>query len=122
MNVSPALCVSGFQLQGHFSAAHAKCPPLTWNPAELCQILHLAWDSLGLMYGLGDERLHGSPVESDLWVLVISKLNVSQQSALGCPRPSAATGLGEGLCPLLCTVRPHLWHWVQVWAHSIRRA
>jgi len=55
---------------------------------------------------------------------VESRLNVSQQCALaarrsnhalGCSRPSTATGWGEELSPLLCAVWPHLQHWVQVW-------
>ena len=60
-------------------------------------------------------------MERHLGILAESKLNMSQQCALGpnqtlgCLRPSTATGREEGLSSLCYAVRPHLQHWVQVW-------
>ena len=74
------------------------------------------------MYKLGNQRVESR--KRDLGILNFSKLSVCQQCtltdqranhALGCPRPSTATGQGEGLCPQLCAVRLHLLHWIRVW-------
>jgi len=64
------------------------------------------------MYGLRDKSLESIPEEMVLKVLANSKLNVSQQCTLECPRPSAASQTREGIV-LLYTLQPHLQHWVQ---------
>ena len=73
---------------------------------EQCWTLQLGGGSPGWQCRLGNKSLESSPTGRDLEVLVDSKLNMSQQSALaarrancalGCPRPSTATVLRKGL-------------------------
>lgn len=78
------------------------------------------WDraALDYMHGLEDERLEGSPAEKGLEAVVDGKVNVSQQCALAAKGPTVPWGapgpalpVGEG--GVVCSVQPHLQHWVQ---------
>ena len=57
-----------------------------------CWILHLGWSNAGHRYKLGEEWLESSPAERDLGLLVDSRLNVSQQSALAAKRANCILG------------------------------
>lgn len=58
-----------------------------------CQILHLGMVQPWILVQHGGMRaLQSSPMERDLWVLADSKVNVNQQCALECTRPSTASG------------------------------
>lgn len=67
--------------------------------------------SLGYTYRLADERLESSPTESDLRILLMSKLHMCQQCALAAKRTkhtvegikhSTASQLREDCPTLLC--------------------
>ena len=85
-----------------------------------CWILQLRWGSPGYMYRVGDKRLKSSSAER-LGILFDSKLNTSQQCTLAAKRAKPTLEfirpslMSEGRdCPaLLCTVQPHLKHWIQ---------
>ncbi|GAB0182124.1 hypothetical protein GRJ2_000677700 [Grus japonensis] len=93
-----------------------------------CQILHLGRGSPGYTHRLGDETLETSCAESDLGVLVDSKLNMSQQCAqaarkanciLGCIKHGIASRSREVIVPLYTVlVWPHLESCVQFWVDA----
>ncbi|PKU38724.1 rna-directed dna polymerase from mobile element jockey-like [Limosa lapponica baueri] len=97
-----------------------------------CWIPHLGRRNAEHKYNLGEEWLESSPAERDLGVLVDSRLNRSQPTAmecvlaakraniiLGCIRHSV-TSLSKEVIVLLYSalVRPHLEHCVQFWPHN----
>ena len=72
---------------------------------RICQIVHLGQCSPVYMYRVWDERLESGPMERDLVVLIRTKLDMSQQSALAAREATAPWGAsgtawpgqGEGL-------------------------
>lgn len=72
----------------------------------------MGWSNHGYLYRMVCKRLE----KRDLAVLIGSKCALATQRAncaLGCPRPSTATGQGEGWSS--CALWPHLQQWVQLW-------
>jgi len=60
-----------------------------------CQILHPGQSNARHNYKLGKEWLESSPAESDLWVLVGSRINTSQQRALAAKRENLILGASD---------------------------
>jgi len=95
-----------------------------------CRILHLGQSNPGYKYKMGEEWLESIPAERDLWELVDSGLNMSQQCALvskrtnhilGCIKHSTSSWIKEVIIPLCSVlVRPHLEYCVQFWAPKLQ--
>ncbi|KAJ7414688.1 hypothetical protein WISP_82417 [Willisornis vidua] len=95
-----------------------------------CQNFHLGWGNPGCMYRLGNEKLARSLAERDMGILVISKLNMSQQCpgsqedqlCPGSTRHSIASQSREGIVPLCSAlVWLHLECCVQFWVPQQRK-
>lgn len=83
-----------------------------------CKVLHLGWKNPRHIYGLEGAVLESSPAEKDLGVLMVEKLDMSQECALaaqkangilGSIRRGVASRDREVIVPLCSAlVRPHL--------------
>jgi len=90
--------------------------------AKLCP---WAGVTLTLQYSPGAERLESDFAEKDLWVLVDTRLNMSQQCALaakkasgdlGCMRKSITSMPRQVILPFCSALARHIWSGVQSWA------
>ncbi|GAB0180047.1 mitochondrial enolase superfamily member 1 [Grus japonensis] len=59
---------------------------------EMCQVLHLGRNNPRHQHTLSATQLESSIVEKNLWVLVDTKLNMSQQCALGSTKANGILG------------------------------
>ncbi|PKU42986.1 hypothetical protein llap_6715 [Limosa lapponica baueri] len=96
-----------------------------------CRVLHLGRKNARHQYMLGVDLLESTSEEKDLWVLVDSKLSMSQQCALvakraneilGCIWKSITSRSREIILPLYSAlVRPQLEYCIQFWAPQSKR-
>ncbi|GAB0182615.1 mitochondrial enolase superfamily member 1 [Grus japonensis] len=93
---------------------------------DKCKVLHLGKHDPGVQHRLGFTWLKSSSVEMDLWFLVDSKLNMSEQCAavakqanrmLGCINKGITSRDDGVIIPLYSAlVRPYLEYCVQFWS------
>jgi len=78
-----------------------------------CKVLHMGWGNPQYQYRLGDEGIESSPVEEDLGILMIEKLDISHQRVLaaqkanrilGCIPSIVANKLREVILPFCSTL------------------
>ncbi|KFQ11299.1 hypothetical protein N329_10648, partial [Haliaeetus albicilla] len=103
---------------------------MKFNKAK-CEVLYMGRGNPKHKYRLGREWIESSPDEKDLGVLVVEKLNMTQQCALtaqkancilGCIQSSVTSRSREGILPLCSAlVRPHLEYCLQLWGPQHRK-